>query len=159
MTGLRQRMAALAAVAVIGLLPLTALADPDKDESRHGRDRGDRWEDSWHGDRRDNDWHSDRREGRWRGECQGRDCDDRDRADYRDRNYRHDRRDVVDDARDACRRIARGRDWDDIDTDVRREGDDRVVIRVEGERDGDDRERRCVYSIRRDEARFEDQGS
>src|SRR5215211_6435602 len=155
MTGVRQRMAALAAVAIIGMLPSFASADPWKDESGHGRDRGDRWEDSWRGDRGEDGWRGDRREGHWRGEkCRGRNCDDRDRADYRDRDYRHDRRDVVDDARDACRRIARGRDWDDIDTDVRREGDDRIVISVEGERDGDDRERRCVYSIRRDEARF-----
>src|SRR3712207_8401370 len=91
MTGLRQRMAALAAVAVIGMLPSFASADPWKDESGHGRDRGDRWEDSWRGDRgedgwrgdrRDGDWRSDRWEDSWRGdECRGRDCDDRDRAD------------------------------------------------------------------------------
>ena len=163
MTGVRRRMAALAAAAVIGLISPAASADPWKDESGFGRGRG--------------------------GECRGRgrDCDDHDRADYGDRDYRRgghdydhdrrggddhrrdydyrrgdyddrrDRRDVVADARAACRRIARGRDWRDVDTDVRREGDDRVVITVQGERRGGDRERRCVYSIRRDDARFEDQ--
>lgn len=63
MTGLRQRMAALAAVAVIGMLPSFASADPWKDESGHGR-----WED-----------------GGWRGgECRGLGCDDYEDADYGD---------------------------------------------------------------------------
>ena len=57
MTGVRRRVAALAAAAVLGLLPPAASADPWKDESGHGRGRGDRWE------------------GDWRGECRGRGCD------------------------------------------------------------------------------------
>jgi hypothetical protein len=74
-------------------------------------------------------------------------------AEFRDNNDN----DEVQDARDACRRIAKNRDWKDVDTDLKREGDDRIVIMVQGERGRDDRERRCVYNIRRDEARFEDQ--
>jgi hypothetical protein len=65
--------------------------------------------------------------------------------------------DDEDKARDACKQIAKNRDWKDVDTDLKREGDDRIVIAVQGERNKDDRERRCVYNVRRDEARFEDQ--
>jgi hypothetical protein len=65
----------------------------------------------------------------------------------------------VDRARNACREIARDRDWRDIETDVRDRDDDhgRVTVRVTGRRDGDDRERRCTYDVRDDRAEFEDQ--
>lgn len=65
--------------------------------------------------------------------------------------------DDEDDAREACERIAENRNWKDIDTDVQREGDDRIVITVQGEREGEDRNRRCVYNTKTNEARFEDQ--
>lgn len=65
--------------------------------------------------------------------------------------------DDVDRARKACREIAKNRNWKDVDSDVRREGDNRIVITMTGERKGDDRERRCVYNTRNDEARFDDQ--
>ena len=66
------------------------------------------------------------------------------------------RADEEDRAREACREIARDRNWKEIDSDVRREGNDRIVIRMRGERGGDDRERRCVYNTRNNEARFDD---
>ncbi len=65
--------------------------------------------------------------------------------------------DDEDDASEACERIAENRNWKDIDTDVQREGDDRIVITVQGEREGEDRNRRCVYNTKTNEARFEDQ--
>jgi hypothetical protein len=49
MTGVRRRVAALAAAAMVGLVSPTASADPWKDESGHGRGRGDRWEGDWRG--------------------------------------------------------------------------------------------------------------
>ena len=65
----------------------------------------------------------------------------------------------IDRAREACRDVARNRDWRDIETDVRDRDDDRgrVIVRVTGRRDGDDRERRCTYDVRDDRAEFEDQ--
>ena len=51
----------------------------------------------------------------------------------------------VERAREACREIARNRDWKDVQTEVRDRDDDRVVVTVSGERDGEDRERRCVF--------------
>lgn len=62
--------------------------------------------------------------------------------------------DDEDDARKACEKIAEKRDWNDTDTEVRREGEDRIVIVVRGERDGDNRQRRCVYNTKTEEARF-----
>jgi hypothetical protein len=66
----------------------------------------------------------------------------------------------IDRAREACRDVARDRDWRDIETDVRDRDDDRgrVIVRVTGRRDGDDRERRCTYDVRDDRAELEDQG-
>ena len=66
------------------------------------------------------------------------------------------RADDEDRARDACRQIAKNRDWKDVDSDVRRETDNRIVITMRGERNGNDRERRCVYNTRTEEARFDD---
>jgi len=60
------------------------------------------------------------------------------------------------DARKACREIAKDRDWKDVDADVRKEGDDRIVISMTGERKGDERQRRCVYNTKSNEARFDD---
>lgn len=61
----------------------------------------------------------------------------------------------VERAREACRDIARNRDWKDIQTEVRDRDDNRVVVSVRGERDGEDRERRCVF--RGGEAELDDQ--
>ena len=60
----------------------------------------------------------------------------------------------VERAREACREVARNRDWKDVQTEVRDRDDDRVVVTVSGERDGEDRERRCVF--RGGEARLDD---
>ena len=65
--------------------------------------------------------------------------------------------DDEDRARDACKQIAKNRDWKDVDTDLKREGDNRIVITVQGERGGDDRDRRCVYNTKTNDAKFEDQ--
>jgi len=67
------------------------------------------------------------------------------------------RADDEDQARKACRQIAKNRDWKDVDADVRKEGENRIVITMRGERKGDERERRCVYNTRTNEARFDDQ--
>ena len=67
------------------------------------------------------------------------------------------RADDEDQARKACRQIAKNHDWKDVDADVRKEGDRRIVITMRGERKGDERERRCVYDTRTNEARFDDQ--
>ena len=67
------------------------------------------------------------------------------------------RADEEDQARKACRQIAKNRDWKDVDADVRKEGENRIVITMRGERKGDERERRCVYNTRTNEARFDDQ--
>jgi hypothetical protein len=66
------------------------------------------------------------------------------------------RADDEDKARDACRQIAKNRDWKDVDSDVRKENDNRIVITMRGERNGNDRERRCVYNTRTEEARFDE---
>ncbi len=66
------------------------------------------------------------------------------------------RADDEDRAREACRQIAKNRDWKDVDSDVRRENDNRIVITMRGERNGNDRERRCVYNTRTEEARFDE---
>jgi hypothetical protein len=64
--------------------------------------------------------------------------------------------DDEDRARDACRKIAKNRDWKDVDSDVRKENDNRIVITMRGERNGNDRQRRCVYDLSSEQARFED---
>jgi hypothetical protein len=61
------------------------------------------------------------------------------------------------DAKSACKQIAEGRDWDDTKAKVSKEGDDRIVVTMTGEREGEDRERRCVYDTGSKEARFSDQ--
>ncbi len=62
--------------------------------------------------------------------------------------------DDEDDAKDACKQIAQGRDWDDTKAKVSKEGDDRIVVTMTGERDGEDRERRCIYNTNSKEASF-----
>ena len=64
--------------------------------------------------------------------------------------------DDEDDAKDACKQIAENRDWDDTKAKVSREGENRIVVRMTGEREGEDRERRCVYNTNSKEARFSD---
>ncbi|MCC2652300.1 MAG: hypothetical protein K0Q60_2463, partial [Microvirga sp.] len=54
--------------------------------------------------------------------------------------------DEEDDAKDACKEIAESRDWDDTKAKVSKEGDNRIVVTMTGEREGEDRERRCVYN-------------
>lgn len=154
--GLTFVAAALGAVWLASPSPAFADEDDARDACRELAQRSD-WNRIDTDVRRHDD---DRWEIRVNGERDGRDreriCiydDRRDEAEFRG----NDDKEVVEDARDACRRIAKGRDWRDVDTDLRREGDDRIVIMVQGERNRDDRERRCVYNIRRDEARFEDQ--
>ena len=61
------------------------------------------------------------------------------------------------DAKSACKQIAENRDWDDTKAKVSKEGDDRVVVTMTGEREGEDRQRRCVYDTSSKEARFSDQ--
>lgn len=62
--------------------------------------------------------------------------------------------DDEDDAKEACKRIAENRDWDDTKARVTREGENRIVVRMTGERDGEERERRCVYNTNSKEASF-----
>ena len=62
--------------------------------------------------------------------------------------------DEEDDAKAACKQIAENRDWDDTKAKVSKEGDDRIVVTVTGEREGEDRERRCVYNTNSKEASF-----
>ena len=62
--------------------------------------------------------------------------------------------DDEDDAKDACKQIAENRDWDDSKARVRKEGENRIVVTVTGEREGEDRERRCVYNTNSKEASF-----
>lgn len=151
--------AALSAMWLASVSPALADEDDARDACRELAQRQD-WRDIDTDVRREND---DRYVVRVRGRHDGRDreriCVYNDRtkdADFRDDDRGRDR-DEVEEARDACRRVAQGRDWEEVDTDVRREGDDRIVIRVRGERDNDDRERRCIYNTRTNDARFEDQ--
>lgn len=65
--------------------------------------------------------------------------------------------DEEDDAKDACKQIAENRDWDDSKARVRKDGENRIVVTVTGEREGEDRERRCVYNIGSKRASFDDQ--
>ena len=59
-------------------------------------------------------------------------------------------------ARQACRQIAKNRDWKGTDADVRKEKGDRIVVMMTGERKGQDRDRRCVYNTKTNKAEFED---
>jgi len=59
-------------------------------------------------------------------------------------------------ARQACRQIAKSRDWKGTDADVRKEKGDRIVVTMTGERKGQDRDRQCVYNTKTDKAQFED---
>ncbi len=65
--------------------------------------------------------------------------------------------DDEDDAKAACKQIAENRDWDDTKAKVSKEGKNRIVVTMTGERDGEDRQRRCVYNTKTNEARFDDQ--
>ena len=60
-------------------------------------------------------------------------------------------------ARQACRQIAKNRDWKGVDADVRKESGNRIVVTMTGERKGQDRDRRCVYNTKTNKAQFEDQ--
>ena len=62
--------------------------------------------------------------------------------------------DDEDDAKDACKRIAENRDWDDTKAKVTKEGENRIVVTMTGERNNNDKERRCVYNSNSKEARF-----
>jgi hypothetical protein len=60
-------------------------------------------------------------------------------------------------ARKACRQIARDRNWTGTDADVRKESGNRIIVMMSGDRKGQNRERRCVYYTKTNEAQFEDQ--
>ena len=60
------------------------------------------------------------------------------------------------DAKRACKQIAENRDWDDSKARVRKEGENRIVVTVTGEREGEDRQRRCVYNTNSKQASFGD---
>jgi hypothetical protein len=62
--------------------------------------------------------------------------------------------DDEDDAKDACKQIAENRDWDDTKAKVSKENDNRIVVTMTGERNDNDKERRCVYNTNSKEARF-----
>jgi hypothetical protein len=62
--------------------------------------------------------------------------------------------DDEDDAKDACKQIAENRDWDDTKAKVAKEGENRIVVTMTGERNNNDKERRCVYNTNSKEARF-----
>jgi hypothetical protein len=66
------------------------------------------------------------------------------------------RADEEDQARKACRQIAKNRDWKGVDADVRKESGNRIVVMMSGERKGQDRDRRCVYNTKTNEAQFEE---
>ena len=65
--------------------------------------------------------------------------------------------DEEDDAKEACKQIAEDREWDDSEVEVRKEGEERIVVTVRGEKEDKDRDRRCVYNINTEEARFTDE--
>ena len=58
------------------------------------------------------------------------------------------------DAKRACKQIAENRDWDDTKAKVTKENDNRIVVTMTGERNNNDKERRCVYNTNSKEARF-----
>ena len=62
--------------------------------------------------------------------------------------------DDEDDAKDACKQIAENRDWNDTKAKVSKENDNRIVVTMTGERNDNDKERRCVYNTNSKEARF-----
>ena len=64
--------------------------------------------------------------------------------------------DDEDDAKDACKQIAENRDWDDTKAKVAKEGENRIVVTMTGEREGEDRQRRCVYNTNSKQASFSD---
>src|SRR4051794_12239265 len=92
-------------------------------------------------------------------ECTYRPREDRAALEGGDEGRGDDRREV-EQARDACRRIAEDRGWRDVDTDVRDRGRDRDRggVTGRGRRDGGDRERECRYDVRRGDAEFDDRG-
>jgi hypothetical protein len=156
-TGFTMALATLGAAWLASASPAFANDEDDARDACRSLARDRDWKDVDTDVQRERD---DRFVVRVRGERDGRDRERtciydgrREEAEFRDNNDN----DEVQDARDACRRIAKNREWKDVDTDLKREGDDRIVIMVQGERNKDDRERRCVYNVRRDEARFEDQ--
>jgi hypothetical protein len=57
-------------------------------------------------------------------------------------------------AKAACKQIAEGRDWDDSKAKVSKEGENRIVVTMTGEREGEDRQRRCVYDTNSKQASF-----
>ena len=58
------------------------------------------------------------------------------------------------DAKRACKQVAENRDWDDAKAKVSKEGENRIVVTMTGEREGEDRQRRCVYNTNSKEASF-----
>jgi hypothetical protein len=64
----------------------------------------------------------------------------------------------VNEARDACKQVAEGRDWKNVSTNIRDSSDQRVVMMVKGKRRGEERERECRYNIKQHNAEFDDQG-
>ena len=64
------------------------------------------------------------------------------------------RADDESDAKRACKQIAENRDWDDTKAKVSKEGENRIVVTMTGERNNNDKERRCVYNTNSKEARF-----
>ena len=67
------------------------------------------------------------------------------------------RADDESDAKRACKQIAENRDWDDTKAKVTRENDNRIVVMMTGERNDNDKERRCVYNTNSKDARFVEQ--
>lgn len=63
--------------------------------------------------------------------------------------------DDEDDAKAACKQIAQNRDWDDTKAKVSKEGENRIVVTMTGERDGENRQRRCIYNRDAKEAHFD----
>lgn len=61
------------------------------------------------------------------------------------------------DAKRACKQIAENRDWDDTKAKVTRENDNRIVVMMTGERNDNDKKRRCVYNTNSKDARFVEQ--
>lgn len=64
----------------------------------------------------------------------------------------------VEQAREACRQIARENGWSDIRAEVRdqRDDNDRLVLDMRGQRDNFNPERRCRYNPETNQARFDD---
>lgn len=61
------------------------------------------------------------------------------------------------DAKQACKEIASEYlDWDESNAKVTRESENRIVVAMKGEVEGETRERRCVYDTKSEEASFQD---